>query len=141
MKEYSVVFGCDCAQSCMQNVEYIAAQQTQLSKTAAGGPVAAAAANSHASGAAAAAALSPNALPSELVLMQNMHRLQAVVSNLKTPRNTLDPQRRDAKHRYEHSLNAYVSTQLGKPIEKISVFFDGVLRSEQLQNETRTLVT
>ena len=111
----------------MQNVEKIAAQQTQLglndSRAAAFGGGSSSPSNSHG----AAAALSPNALPAELVLMQNMHRLQAVVSSLKTPpRNTLDPQRREAKHRYEQALDAYVSTQLGKPIEKISAFFDGM---------------
>ncbi|KAK3751247.1 hypothetical protein RRG08_024002 [Elysia crispata] len=62
--------------------------------------------------------------PKEVVLMENFHRLFSTLSHLKNA--CLENDRKVAKKRYIDSLNAYTVNLLGRPLEKLHIFFEGV---------------
>ncbi|XP_035825446.1 exocyst complex component 1 isoform X2 [Aplysia californica] len=62
--------------------------------------------------------------PKEVVLMENFHRMYSVLSHLKNP--CLENDRKEAKQRYTENLKAYTVNLLGRPLEKLHTFFEGV---------------
>ncbi|RUS86833.1 hypothetical protein EGW08_005429 [Elysia chlorotica] len=62
--------------------------------------------------------------PKEVVLMENFHRLYSTLSHLKNA--CLENDRKDAKQRYTENLKAYTVNLLGRPLEKLHIFFEGV---------------
>ncbi|XP_069358063.1 exocyst complex component 1 isoform X1 [Maniola hyperantus] len=62
--------------------------------------------------------------PRAVLQLENYHRLHACVSALRVP--ALDALRRDARARYADALRAYVTQQFGRPLEKLTTFFEGV---------------
>ena len=57
--------------------------------------------------------------PGEVIRMENFHRLHAILSRLKVA--ALDRQKREAKAKYNESLNAYVTKYFGRPLIKLNV--------------------
>jgi len=57
--------------------------------------------------------------PAEVIRMENFHRLHAILSRLKV--QYLEQQKKDAKIKYNESLNAYVTKYFGRPLEKLNV--------------------
>ena len=57
--------------------------------------------------------------PGEVIRMENFHRLHAILSRLKVA--ALDQQKREAKAKYNESLNAYVTKYFGRPLIKLNV--------------------
>ncbi|XP_067944096.1 exocyst complex component 1-like [Watersipora subatra] len=62
--------------------------------------------------------------PRHVVMFENFHRIHAVLSRLKIV--CLEVQKKDAKARYEEHMQAYVLEQLGRPMERLTLFFEGV---------------
>ncbi|XP_062502938.1 exocyst complex component 1-like isoform X2 [Corticium candelabrum] len=62
--------------------------------------------------------------PSDVVAMENFHHLYDMLSRLKI--SALETTRDFAKLRYKNHLDAYIQAYLGKPLEKLSAFFDGI---------------
>ncbi|CAG5118242.1 unnamed protein product [Candidula unifasciata] len=62
--------------------------------------------------------------PREVVLMENFHRMFSILSHLKNP--CLENDRKEAKQRYTENLQAYTVNLLGRPLEKLHTFFEGV---------------
>lgn len=62
--------------------------------------------------------------PEQVVRMENFHHMHSLLAQLKVP--VLDEQRKNAKLKYNDALNAYVRKYLGRPLEKLNLFFDGV---------------
>ncbi|EDO44427.1 predicted protein [Nematostella vectensis] len=62
--------------------------------------------------------------PRAVVTLENYHHLFRVLSRLKI--SCLENERRDAKQKYNVSLDAYVREMLGRPMEKLNIFFEGV---------------
>lgn len=60
--------------------------------------------------------------PRAVLHMENYHRLHAVVSALRVP--ALDALRREARARYSDALRAYVTQYFGRPLEKLTQFFE-----------------
>ncbi|XP_076043621.1 exocyst complex component Sec3 [Oratosquilla oratoria] len=62
--------------------------------------------------------------PPEVIKMENYHKLHQLMCQLKLA--GMEPQRKEAKQRYQEALNAYVTQYFGRPLEKLNQFFDGV---------------
>nr|CAB3243966.1 exocyst complex component 1-like [Phallusia mammillata] len=62
--------------------------------------------------------------PPEVVMFENYHHLLNCLSSLKIA--SLDQEKRDVKLRYNNYLDSYVTSMLGRPLEKLSNFFEGV---------------
>ncbi|XP_025088337.1 exocyst complex component 1-like isoform X2 [Pomacea canaliculata] len=62
--------------------------------------------------------------PREVVLMENFHRMFSILSHLKNA--GLEADRKEAKQRYTDNMLAYTITLLGRPLEKLHIFFEGV---------------
>ncbi|XP_055332832.1 exocyst complex component 1-like [Paramacrobiotus metropolitanus] len=62
--------------------------------------------------------------PGEVVFLENYHRLSDILSRLKIA--SLEDIRRDTRQGYNDYRKSYVQAMLGKPLEKVQVFFDGV---------------
>uniref|UniRef100_A0A8C4SIB0 Exocyst complex component 1-like n=1 Tax=Erpetoichthys calabaricus TaxID=27687 RepID=A0A8C4SIB0_ERPCA len=62
--------------------------------------------------------------PSQVVMIENFYFIFSFLSELKIP--GLDHKRKEAKKKYTHYLNLYVTSNLGLPLEKLSEFFEGV---------------
>lgn len=62
--------------------------------------------------------------PRAVVHMENFHRLHGVLSALRVP--ALEPLRRECRARYSDALKAYVTHYFGRPLEKLTQFFEGV---------------
>ncbi|XP_039621789.1 exocyst complex component 1-like isoform X4 [Polypterus senegalus] len=62
--------------------------------------------------------------PSQVVMIENFYFIFNFLSELKIP--GLDHKRKEAKKKYTHYLNLYVTTNLGLPLEKLNEFFEGV---------------
>jgi len=60
--------------------------------------------------------------PPAVVQLENFHRLFSILSQFKIA--CLDQQRRDAKQAYQDALDTYVVEHMGKPLDKLSMFFD-----------------
>ncbi|KAH9633777.1 hypothetical protein HF086_005411 [Spodoptera exigua] len=55
---------------------------------------------------------------------ENYHRLHGVLSALRVP--ALESLRRECRARYSDALRAYVTQYFGRPLEKLTQFFEGV---------------
>ncbi|GIY61293.1 exocyst complex component 1 [Caerostris extrusa] len=62
--------------------------------------------------------------PQEVVQMENFHHLFTVLFQLKI--SCLEPERKEAKQRYNDALQGYVTQYFGRPLEKLNLFFEGV---------------
>ncbi|ELT89930.1 hypothetical protein CAPTEDRAFT_229168 [Capitella teleta] len=62
--------------------------------------------------------------PREVVLFENYHHIHAVLSRLKI--SCLDAHKKEAKQRYQEHLLSYVVSCLGRPMEKLHTFFEGI---------------
>ncbi|CAH0719737.1 unnamed protein product, partial [Brenthis ino] len=62
--------------------------------------------------------------PRAVLQLENYHRLHAAVSALRVP--ALDALRREARARYNEALRGYVTQYFGRPLEKLTQFFEGV---------------
>ncbi|KAJ8297513.1 hypothetical protein KUTeg_024044 [Tegillarca granosa] len=62
--------------------------------------------------------------PREVVMLENFHHMFSTLSHLKIP--CLENDRKEAKHTYQENLHAYTTALLGRPLEKLHVFFEGV---------------
>jgi len=71
--------------------------------------------------------------PPEVIRFQNFHNCFAVLSSLKI--ESLKHEQQEAKTLYKKYVTAYAQEQLGKPLEKVSVFFEGV--TSEIENGRR----
>ncbi|CAH1777406.1 unnamed protein product, partial [Owenia fusiformis] len=62
--------------------------------------------------------------PRSVVMLENFHHMYSMLSQLKI--QVLDTERKEAKQKYQENLQAYVTAQLGRPMEKLNLFFDGI---------------
>lgn len=62
--------------------------------------------------------------PKDVVMMENFHHMYSTLSTLKIP--CLESDRKEAKQIYQDNLNSYTLNLLGRPLEKLHVFFEGV---------------
>lgn len=62
--------------------------------------------------------------PPEMVKIENYHALHDVLRGLKIP--CLEQEKLEAKTRYNEAVKEYVSRYFGRPLEKLSAFFEGV---------------
>nr|XP_022323455.1 exocyst complex component 1-like isoform X4 [Crassostrea virginica] len=62
--------------------------------------------------------------PKEVVMMENFHHMYSTLSTLKIP--CLEADRKEAKQIYQDNLTSYTLNLLGRPLEKLHVFFEGV---------------
>lgn len=62
--------------------------------------------------------------PREVVLFENYHHIFAMLSELKIA--SLEGQKKEAKQGYQEQLQAYVTSYLGQPLEKVHAFFVGI---------------
>ncbi|PIO72975.1 hypothetical protein TELCIR_05073 [Teladorsagia circumcincta] len=78
------------------------------------------------------AASNPNSKsPTAVVRFENYHQLYLTLSELKIP--CLDAQRKDAKREKEENIDLYVREYMGRPLEKIHVFFDAVQNAIEMR--------
>ncbi|KAK5965150.1 Exocyst complex component 1 [Trichostrongylus colubriformis] len=78
------------------------------------------------------AALNPNSKsPTAVVRFENYHQLYLTLSELKIP--CLDAQRKEAKREKEENIDLYVREYMGRPLEKIHVFFDAVQNAIEMR--------
>lgn len=64
--------------------------------------------------------------PQEVVKMENFHHLHDLLSQLKI--SVLDGHRKDAKLRYNEALKNYVTQYFGRPLEKLNVSLEKILK-------------
>ncbi|XP_028042232.1 exocyst complex component 1 [Bombyx mandarina] len=62
--------------------------------------------------------------PRPVLQLENYHRLQAALAALRLP--ALDALRRECRQRYTEALRSYVTQYFGRPLEKLTQFFEGV---------------
>ncbi|KAK3606322.1 hypothetical protein CHS0354_041956 [Potamilus streckersoni] len=62
--------------------------------------------------------------PKEVIRMENYHHMFSVLSTLKI--SSLEGDKKKAKHKYQDSLTFYTQDRLGRPLEKLHVFIEGV---------------
>ncbi|KAK7097986.1 exocyst complex component 1-like isoform X2 [Littorina saxatilis] len=62
--------------------------------------------------------------PREVVLMENFHKIFSILSHLKNA--GLEADRKEAKQLYQENMQAYTTNLLGRPLEKLHIFFEGV---------------
>lgn len=62
--------------------------------------------------------------PRAVLHMENYHRLHGALCSLRVP--ALDSLRRECRSRYSDALRAYVTQYFGRPLEKLTQFFEGV---------------
>uniref|UniRef100_A0A915CXN2 Exocyst complex component Sec3 PIP2-binding N-terminal domain-containing protein n=1 Tax=Ditylenchus dipsaci TaxID=166011 RepID=A0A915CXN2_9BILA len=75
-----------------------------------------------------AAAESPNSkYPPAVVRFENLHELYSTLSELKI--ECLDTRRKAVKKQYQENMNLYVREYMGRPLEKIHIFFDQIERA------------
>jgi len=75
-----------------------------------------------------AAASSPNSkYPASVVRLENFHHLYSVLSELKI--ECLDSRRKNTKRLYQENLQTYVREHMGRPLERVHIFFELVERS------------
>uniref|UniRef100_A0A0N5AIT6 Sec3-PIP2_bind domain-containing protein n=1 Tax=Syphacia muris TaxID=451379 RepID=A0A0N5AIT6_9BILA len=71
------------------------------------------------------AAVSPySKSPASVVRLENYHQLYSMLSELKI--ECLDIQRKEAKKTYQENIQLYVREYMGRPLEKLHTFFEGV---------------
>ncbi|XP_052277522.1 exocyst complex component 1-like isoform X2 [Dreissena polymorpha] len=62
--------------------------------------------------------------PKEVIMMENFHHMHSTLSQLKIP--CLENEKKEAKAKYNEYLSAYTKERLGRPLEKLHVFVEGV---------------
>ncbi|XP_071489037.1 exocyst complex component 1-like [Diadema antillarum] len=62
--------------------------------------------------------------PNDVIIFENFHHLHDVLSRLKI--TCLESERKEAKQQYQEHLQSYVRDSLGRPMEKLNHFFEGV---------------
>ncbi|CAH0399950.1 unnamed protein product [Chilo suppressalis] len=62
--------------------------------------------------------------PRAVVQMENYHRLHGILSSLRV--SALESLRRDTRARYSDALRTYVTHYFGRPLEKLTQFFESV---------------
>lgn len=62
--------------------------------------------------------------PRDVVIFENFHYLHALLSRLKI--TSLEQERKEAKQKYQEHMESYVIDSLGRPMEKLTHFFEGV---------------
>ncbi|KAM4706676.1 exocyst complex component 1 isoform 1-T1 [Discoglossus pictus] len=62
--------------------------------------------------------------PRDVVMMENFHHIFATLSRLKI--SCLEAEKKEAKQKYGDHLQSYVIYSLGHPLEKLTIFFEGV---------------
>ncbi|XP_071846851.1 exocyst complex component 1-like isoform X2 [Apostichopus japonicus] len=62
--------------------------------------------------------------PRDVVIFENFHYLHALLSRLKI--TSLEQERKEAKQKYQEHMQSYVIDSLGRPMEKLTHFFEGV---------------
>ncbi|XP_060579983.1 exocyst complex component 1-like isoform X3 [Ruditapes philippinarum] len=62
--------------------------------------------------------------PREVIMMENFHHMNSILSGLKIP--CLEADRKEAKQQYQENLNAYTKDRLGRPLEKLHTFVEGI---------------
>lgn len=62
--------------------------------------------------------------PREVIMMENFHHMFSILSHLKIP--ILENEKKEAKQKYDENLNAYTKDRLGRPLEKLHTFVEGV---------------
>ncbi|KJH44984.1 exocyst complex component 1 family protein [Dictyocaulus viviparus] len=78
------------------------------------------------------AASNPNSKsPTSVVRFENYHQLYLTLSELKIP--CLDAQRKDAKREKEENIDLYVREYMGRPLEKIHIFFEAVQNAVEMR--------
>ncbi|XP_072040820.1 LOW QUALITY PROTEIN: exocyst complex component 1-like [Amphiura filiformis] len=69
-------------------------------------------------------ALEHQKTPRDVVMFENFHHLHAVLYRLKI--TVLENERKEAKQKYTEHLQLYVQESLGRPMDKLNSFFEGV---------------
>ncbi|XP_071786671.1 exocyst complex component 1-like isoform X1 [Asterias amurensis] len=69
-------------------------------------------------------ALEHQKTPSDVVIFENFHHLHATLSRLKI--TCLETERKEAKQKYNDHLEAYIRVSLGRPMDKLNNFFEGI---------------
>ncbi|ETN84038.1 hypothetical protein NECAME_07065 [Necator americanus] len=78
------------------------------------------------------AASNPNSKsPMAVVRFENYHQLYLTLSELKIP--FLDAQRKDAKREKEENIDLYVREYMGRPLERIHVFFEAIQNAIEMR--------
>ncbi|VDM74948.1 unnamed protein product [Strongylus vulgaris] len=78
------------------------------------------------------AASNPNSKsPTAVVRFENYHQLYLTLSELKIP--FLDAQRKEAKREKEENIDLYVREYMGRPLERIHVFFEAVQNAIEMR--------
>lgn len=62
--------------------------------------------------------------PEHVIYMENFHRMHSILSQMKI--SCLEAERKEFKQRYQDSLHAYTTMLLGRPLDKLHIFFEGV---------------
>jgi len=62
--------------------------------------------------------------PKDVVMMENYHHMYDLLARFKIV--CLEEHRKTAKAKYTEHLNTYVTMQLGRPLEKLNHFFEGI---------------
>ncbi|XP_052794557.1 exocyst complex component 1-like isoform X2 [Mya arenaria] len=62
--------------------------------------------------------------PREVIMMENFHHMFSILSQLKI--TCLEADRKEARAKYVENLNAYTKERLGRPLEKLHTFVEGV---------------
>jgi len=62
--------------------------------------------------------------PKDVVMMENYHHMYDLLARFKIA--CLEEHRKTAKNKYSEHLNTYVTMQLGRPLEKLNYFFEGI---------------
>ncbi|XP_030836967.1 exocyst complex component 1 isoform X2 [Strongylocentrotus purpuratus] len=69
-------------------------------------------------------ALEHQKTPSDVIIFENFHHVHDVLSRLKI--TCLESERKEAKQQYQDHLQSYVRDSLGRPMEKLNHFFEGI---------------
>ncbi|XP_038056678.1 exocyst complex component 1-like isoform X1 [Patiria miniata] len=69
-------------------------------------------------------ALDHQKTPSDVVIFENFHHLHGTLSRLKI--TCLEAERKEAKQKYNDHLQAYIRVSLGRPMDKLNQFFEGI---------------
>ncbi|EDV24857.1 uncharacterized protein TRIADDRAFT_25724 [Trichoplax adhaerens] len=62
--------------------------------------------------------------PKDVINFENFHRLFSSIARLKI--TSLENERKEAKENYQFYLNAYITSMLGRPMENLNTFIDGL---------------
>ncbi|XP_066926565.1 exocyst complex component 1-like isoform X2 [Clytia hemisphaerica] len=62
--------------------------------------------------------------PPEIVMFENYHYLHSSIRGLKN--QALDDEKKQAEQMYKDAMNQYIATRLGRPLERMSRFFQGI---------------